>query len=245
MSKHVPAFKKRTVAHFKYYIGGWIGWDKFKRDYESVQDWKAKSYMACLFALGCRVSEIRTLVPRQINTEYALDPNYVEIKQMYVEKQREWIQVIGEDGKPIIMPNGKNKLESNSIPDYRTFIIHKTEWTTGVLLDMAKWAIDIEIRKGTKNPEEQPIFTDSRFSIYYHLSKIRADEDKSKKWNENKGIYHPHMIRSLRASLLAGNYRYTIPQMMKFFGWKDENMPLEYASLTAENLIINPQYAPK
>src|SRR5271157_1942350 len=166
-----PVFKKRNLEYFKYHFGGWIGWDKFTRDYNSISDDPtAQIYMACLWSLGCRVSEIGTLTPRQIDTETY--PKYVQIKSMLVEKQKDFVEVLDSEGKPVKRPDGKNRLMCVSKSGYRTFLIHKKEWTTPILLGVANQSVEIEIERKIKNPEQQPIFTDSRFSIYYHLRKM-------------------------------------------------------------------------
>lgn len=235
-------FKKRNIEYFKLTYGGWIGWNKFVRDCNGADYWGVK-FMTSIFALGCRVGELKYLLPKQIDTETY--PNYVQIKQMYVEKQKDFVQVMGEDGKPIMKDNGKPQLKSMSKAGYRTFLIHKKEPTTPILLNFVKRHIESEVKKGTKKPEEVPIFPETRFNIYYALAMIGAERVRGKPWNEYKGEYYPHLLRSFRASHLAGAYRYSIPQLMKFFGWEDQTMPTTYASLNPADLMIDKQYEPK
>jgi hypothetical protein len=60
----------------------------------------------------------------------------------------------------------------------------------------------------------------------------------SARWNEYKGPWWCHRIRSERACQLIKEYRFDTIRLMKWFGWSSSQMPQVYADISPEDLMV-------
>jgi len=219
---------RRNIDFFKATVGGFSGWKTLEEAMQSADNTRAKIVFLGLLKTGCRASELSMLTRGQVDLDFS-DEN-IQIRGMFVEKQKTRIALKGKDNKPLIV-DGKIKYTYKSKPAWRTFYIRKDE-------PMSHYFIDYVSRyRGAKDI----LFPFNRFQIYYSIcnigSTLPAGAPKSLWW-QYRGEWYPHRLRSERCCSLIKDFNMDSTRLKTWFGWASEDMPNEYGTIQAKDLIV-------
>jgi integrase len=219
---------RRTTDTFKQYVGGFSGWKKIYDTLNSVNDNDTYNIFLGLIKFGCRAMELPTLKKRQINFNYS--KTQIMVQGMLVEKQKEIMYLVDTEGKPLY-ENGKRKYEFKSKKSYRTFPIRKDEPLSKELGDYVSKFKD----------DEDQIFPYNNYNnMYYKIAKIGMilpPGIRATRWNDFKGPWWCHRIRSERACQLIRDLRYDTFRLQRWFGWTSSDMPEVYSTVMPTDLI--------
>jgi integrase len=228
-ARKVPKRLKRTTKYFKQHFGGFYGWEKIRDILTHLQDKDARIIMLGLLKTGCRAMELPRLKRSQVDLEYS--PTQIMIRGMYVEKQKEAIVLVDEKGDAL-MKNGKKMFRFEGKEGFRNFPFPKKEPMSDLFMEYVK----------TKKPDEI-LFNYNYDKIYHKICTIQMKPIplgvSSARWNEFKGPWWCHRIRSERACQLIKEYRYDTIRLMKWFGWSSSQMPQVYADISPEDLMVD------
>jgi integrase len=218
---------RRTTDTFKQYVGGFSGWKKIA-DAMLHNDPETYAIFLGLFKFGCRAMELPTLRKRQIDFDF--DDESIMVRGMYVEKQKETIFLVDEKGEPLYK-NGKRMFRFEGKAGFRSFPIRKDEHFTYELKQYVDRFKD----------DESILFPYTYNQMYYKICKIGMvipPGVRATRWNEFKGPWWLHRIRSERACQLIKNLHYDTFSLQKWFGWSSSQMPETYATISPLDLLV-------
>ena len=225
----LPKRPKRTTAYFKQHYGGFCGWDTLAKTFRSIDDFDTQMILLGLFKFGCRAMELPTLRKSQIDFNFS--PTQIMVKSMYVEKQKTAITLVDVEGRPLY--KGDRKLfRFEGKEGYRTFPIPKKE----------PLSVDLEDYVGSFSNDDDILFDYGYDKMYYKICNIGMVIPPGvwkSKWNEYKGPWWCHRIRSERACELIKDYHYDTFRLMKWFGWQSSQMPQVYSDIMSIDLIYD------
>lgn len=217
---------RRNTTTFKIDYGGFCGWSKVQKIIKDIDDVDTKNIFMGLLKTGCRAMELPTLKKRHFNLNFS--DTQIMVQGMYVEKQKDAIPLIDDNGNPILK-NGKRTYTFESKEGYRTFPIRKDEPLSTELIDYVK-----------KTPNDNDVlFPYTYGQIYYRIAMIQNTLPGGTRpdWYNFKGPWWPHRIRSERACQLIRDLHYDIFRLKKWFGWSSSQMPELYGGMVPMDLI--------
>ena len=121
------------------------------------------------------------------------------------------------------------------------FIVEDDEWLTVFRVPVLKKGVKTALADKFRNI---PIYR-SEIMCQYMMNYVEECEgylfSKSRQWAWQSLVkvdetWWPHRVRSERATQLHVEYGYQIPELMKWFNWKDPKEALEYVKLGTSDL---------
>jgi len=218
---------KRTIHDtFRRQYAGFCGWPEIRKALATADD-VSRTIFIGLFVTGARAMELPTLRRSQVDLDFSED--IAMVKGMHVEKQRDRINLVDAEGRPVLDEYGRRRFYLKSKPGYRTFPIRKDE-------PLAREFIE---HVSQFDGDEKP-YPYTYNQIYYRIALIEAEIPRGvpkREWCAYKGPWWPHRIRSERACQLIRDYWFDIFRLKRWFGWQSSLMPELYGSVTPMDLV--------
>jgi len=209
--------------------GGFCGWNTLEDTLDNVSENQIRDVFVGIFITGCRAMELPTLKRRQVDLHSS--DTHIWIRSMYVEKQKERINLVHKNGKPMFDKTGKRMFKFNSIEGMRTFPIRRDNPFAPIFIEYVE-----------KFSSEDILYPYSYGQIYYRVAQIGMKLPKGvprTQWAYYKGPWWPHRIRAERACQILQNMNWNLPRLMTWFGWASSKMAELYGKLHPEALIDN------
>jgi len=221
-----PKRARRDTDFFKQHYGGFCGWQSLADTFRTMEDMHTKIIFMGLFKLGCRAMELPTLTKRQVDVDFS--PTQIMIRGMYVEKQKDRIALVDNEGNPLLNEDGKKTYTFVSKEGYRTFPIRKKEPLSAELIRYVN----------TFENDNDILFPYKYGKMYYKVAMVGAEEGSRDEWYKHKGEWWAHRLRSERACQLIRDYRYDTFRLKRFFGWASDSMPSVYSDIMPMDLVV-------
>ena len=124
--------QRRSVKNtFSKEYGGFCGWNTLGDTYQSISETKTREVFGGIFITGCRVMELPTLKRRQVDLHSS--DTHIWVRSMYVQKQKERINLVHKNGKPVLDKAGRRMFKFKSIEGARSFPIRRDNPMAGSL----------------------------------------------------------------------------------------------------------------
>lgn len=217
--------RRRNIKDtFKQEYGGFCGWKKLDSTLNKIDREDSINIFVGLFQTGARAMELPSLKRNQVDLDFS--DTHIMINSMYVEKQRERINLEDMNGEPLYDEKGKRAYILESTEGYRTFPIRKDNPLAPIFIDYVK-----------KFSGDDILYPFSYIQIYYRIALIDMKKGPKTNWNKIKGPWWPHRIRAERACQLIRDLRFDVFRLKKWFGWATSQMPELYGDMVPMDLV--------